>query len=247
LGYFKFIEVNAVSLNQVNIKKHIPNTLTLCNLCLGFLSITESSRGDFVWGALFIFAALIPDFLDGLVARVLKVASPIGKDLDSLADMVSFGLAPAFLIFQFGSNNTELSGTILKYLPVLFAAFAALRLAKFNNDERQSDDFYGLATPSASLFLASLPLIYEQNKFDLGWIAIQSTTLCISIIVLSVLMVSNVRLFSLKVKNLKWRGNEYRYTLLILAVIYFTIFGYWGIPFLIITYLILSLFRNFAE
>lgn len=147
------------------IRNHIPNLITVSNLLLGVLSIVSSSRGELTWAAGFIYLATIPDFLDGMMARLLKVTSAVGKDLDSLADLVSFGVAPAVLFFEL---EIYAGYKWLPYVVLIVPLFAAVRLAKFNNDNRQSDEFYGLPTPSVALFMASWPFLYEYSGLGMG-------------------------------------------------------------------------------
>ncbi len=146
------------------IKKHIPNAITCGNLLCGCLAIVKSFEGDLVWAAYLVGIAAVLDFLDGLAARLLKVSSPIGKDLDSLADMVTFGLVPGIVMFQMISFSNLLYPFdlfhSLKYFAFIIPIFSAIRLAKFNNDTRQSDSFIGLPTPANAMIICSIPLIF---------------------------------------------------------------------------------------
>ncbi len=154
----------------MNIKKHIPNAITCGNLLCGCLAIVKAFEGDLVWAAYLVGIALVLDFFDGFTARLLKVASPIGKDLDSLADMVTFGVVPGIVMFQimsFSHNSlyTFDFGPSLKYFAFAIPVFSAIRLAKFNNDTRQSDSFIGLPTPANAIVICSIPLIFAfQNS-----------------------------------------------------------------------------------
>ncbi|MBI1305054.1 MAG: CDP-diacylglycerol--serine O-phosphatidyltransferase [Bacteroidetes bacterium] len=228
----------------MNLRRHIPNSITLCNLLLGSLSIIFSLKMDVPMAGVLILLATIPDFLDGLAARMLKVTSDIGKDLDSLADMVSFGLAPAILYYQIGEFH---SVGPAKYIVVILPLFAAIRLAKFNNDDRQSEEFYGLPTPSVAIFLAAFPFFIE---FDHSMKASMLSNVWIysSIpVLLSVLMVSEIKLFSLKFKSLSLGENVYRYLLISGAIILFVLLRWTGIPLIILFYILLSLIRNFVR
>lgn len=182
--------------------------------------------------------------MDGLMARMLKVSSDIGKDLDSLADIVSFGVAPAVLMFQF---EHYMGLKWIPYLMMLLPLFAALRLAKFNNDDRQSDEFYGLPTPAVALFVASWPFMVEYDLYHLESILTHKYTFIVMPVLLSLLMVSDLRLFSLKFKSLKLVDNRYRYLLLLLAFVLLVFMRFAAIPIIILCYLVLSISRNFAQ
>jgi CDP-diacylglycerol--serine O-phosphatidyltransferase len=159
------------------LKKHLPNTLTCINLLCGCLALTFIFKGDLVTGAYLVGIAAVADFFDGLLARALRVSSPIGKDLDSLADMVSFGVVPGAITYRlltqaFGSETTAAGfsdpASLLPYLGFVISIFSALRLAKFNNDTRQTTSFIGLPTPACTLVVASLPLILTNDIFGLS-------------------------------------------------------------------------------
>ncbi|MBO6516028.1 MAG: CDP-diacylglycerol--serine O-phosphatidyltransferase [Bacteroidia bacterium] len=223
--------------------KHIPNAITLSNLALGVLSIVCATRNELLWASTFIALATIPDFLDGLVARLLGVSSNVGKDLDSLADLVSFGVAPAIMIIKL--SETYANGWV-QYVAILIPVFGALRLAKFNNDERQTDVFYGLTTTATALWLSSWPFLIEFDQFLPEKVFVQPVLFVVIPIIASVLMVANIKLFSLKFANLSWTENKMRYGFLILCVGYLALFGFLGVSLIILTYLLLSVIRNFA-
>ncbi len=208
------------------------------------LSIICASRHELLWASTFIALATIPDFLDGLVARLLGVSSNVGKDLDSLADLVSFGVAPAIMIFKlqeaYDPNWTQ-------FLAVLIPVFAAIRLAKFNNDERQTDFFYGLTTTATALWLSSWPFLVEYDQFLPDGVFTSRWTFAIVPLLASFLMVANIKLFSFKFKNLKWSENKIRFGFLVLCVGYLALFGFLGVTLIILTYIVLSVIRNFAE
>jgi CDP-diacylglycerol--serine O-phosphatidyltransferase len=170
----------------VNIKKHIPNAITSSNLFCGCLALIKTFEGDLVWAAYLVGIAVILDFFDGFAARMLKVASPIGKDLDSLADMVTFGAVPAFMMYKLidlsyilaftkglapesggsGIWSNYTPNNLVKYAGLIIAVFSALRLAKFNHDKRQTDAFIGLPTPANALFICGFPLIFNRLGFN---------------------------------------------------------------------------------
>ena len=205
--------------------RHLPNALTCCNLLCGALAIIFIKEIDPIW---FVGLAAIFDFLDGFVARMLKVSSPIGKELDSLADMVTFGLLPA--IYWYHLIRTE----PLNYLALFIAVFSALRLAKFNIDERQVDGFIGVPTPANTLFLVTFPYLFP-NKIVPVEVAIPI------VLLFSWLLVSPFRMFALKFKNFKWAGNELRFTFLLAAVLLIAIFQVAGVALTIILYILTSL------
>ncbi len=228
----------------MQIKRHIPNAITLTNLGLGVLSIICSMRHELIWASGFIALATVPDFLDGLVARLLKVTSDIGKDLDSLADMVTFGVAPAIMIF---SLQAQYDTGWIKYVAIVIPLFAALRLAKFNNDTRQSTDFYGLTTTVTALWLSTWPFLIESDPFLPQWLYISPVTFLVIPIFAGCMMVLDVRFFSLKLKNLKWSDNRLQFGFIVLCIGYLSFFYFLGVTLIIFTYIVLSLIRNFVK
>lgn len=216
----------------MNIIRHIPNTITCMNLLCGCIAISLSMQGHPETAAYFIFVAALFDFLDGMSARLLQAYSELGKQLDSLADVVSFGVAPGTIVYSMLVSN--LGDNNLAYVAFLIPVFSALRLAKFNIDTNQKEDFIGLPTPAMGIFVASLPLAYEQ---------VRSPYLFALIILLSGMMVSPLPLFSLKFKSLQWSANLYRYILLILAAVLFSLFNFAAIPAIVFLYVLLSVIR----
>jgi CDP-diacylglycerol---serine O-phosphatidyltransferase len=216
-------------------KKHLPNFLTCCNLLCGSLGIVFLLEDRGVAAAYFVWAACLFDFFDGFSARALKVASPIGKELDSLADVISFGLLPAMVMYKLIAAST--TSDALPYLGLMIAVFSAIRLAIFNIDETQRDSFKGLNTPANSLFITSLPLIQPQVGDWLyhTWVLIAITT------VFSFLLVSRIEIFALKFKNFRWAENRVRFTFLILSVLLLATLQVLAIPLIIILYIVLSL------
>ncbi len=194
----------------------LPNTLTLCNLLCGCMATGAAFHAHFEWAFCMIILGAVFDFFDGMVARLLGVSSPIGKELDSLADVVTFGVAPSAMVFQlygmvvYPSWLAPLS-SYLPYAGLLIAAFSALRLAKFNLDTRQATSFIGLPTPANALFWSSLivgqlPWLMSA-RFNAVWLFLFEMMFCL-------LLVAEVPLFALKFKNLKWTGNQLRYIFL---------------------------------
>jgi len=185
--------------------------------------------------AYFVWAAGIFDFFDGFAARWLKSTSSIGKELDSLADVVSFGVLPALVMYKLIESATE--STYLPYIAFLIAICSALRLAIFNVDESQIDSFKGLNTPSNAIFITSLPLVVTE----MGPWLYQSWTLVTITVVFSLLMVSRIDFFAFKFKNFSWRENKIRFTFLLLSVLLVVAFQFVAIPLIIILYIVLSL------
>ena len=232
--------------------RYIPNILTCLNLALGCLALIYIFDGKMYFAAIIIGIAAILDLADGMLARLLNAQTAIGKDLDSLADMVSFGVVPSIVIFMFMAESPNLpilfSNIWLMATPAfLIAVFSALRLAKFNNDKSQSDSFSGLPTPANAIFFLSLPLVLKYgSELSPIYKAIELITedyysLLALTILSSALLVSNITLFSLKFKNLKLKENLTRYIFLTISVIMLLILFTEAIPLIVIFYLILSL------
>jgi len=227
-------------------KKHIPNLLTCCNALLGSLSIVFAFKGFLETAALLILCAAIFDFFDGFAARLLNAKSAIGVDLDSLADVISFGLAPAVILFiwmEFCFTNLppELQFfplTLLPYFAFIIVPFSAYRLAKFNNDERQQHEFYGLATPANAFFIAFLPFAADKLPLlDNFW-----ALLCLTFI-FSILLVLEFPMFSLKFSTYSFKKNLIRYLFLLLSVILLIAFQLAAFPIIILLYIFISLIQ----
>lgn len=214
-------------------KKHIPNFITCLNLFSGCIAITFAFKGDLELAGYFIFASALFDFFDGLAARTLKAFSPLGADLDSLADVVSFGVAPGVIIYQLMTAAT--ANEFLPYIGYLLPVFGALRLARFNIDTNQSENFLGLPIPAAGIFVAAIPMAYEFPSM---------AVLISVVIILSAMMVSTITLFSLKFKNLSWADNHFKYYLILAAVLLLPFFKFAAIPSIIGLYIGLSVLKN---
>lgn len=227
-------------------KRHLPNALTCLNLLCGCLALTFIFRGELVTGAYLVGAAAVADFFDGLLARALRVSSPIGKDLDSLADMVSFGVVPGALMFKLlgmaeGAAASYLAfAAVLPFGAFLITIFSALRLAKFNNDTRQTTSFIGLPTPACTLVVAALPLILAGNELGLHALILNPWLLLGLTVVLSGLLVAELPLFALKFKNLRWRGNRRRLIFVGLALGLVGWLRAAGVPLAVLLYVLLS-------
>ena len=215
--------------------RHIPNLLTSCNLICGCLGVVFVLEGRAFPAAYFVWIACVFDFLDGFAARMLKINSPIGKELDSLADMVSFGLLPSLVVYKMMMSTG--APDYLPYFAFSIAVFSALRLAIFNVDERQSDSFRGLPTPANALMITALPLLTGifAEFLQLSWVLVSITILS------SYLMVSGIELFALKFKNFSWQDNKIRFTFLLLSVLLLAILQFAAIPLIILLYIALSL------
>ncbi|MDR1683759.1 MAG: CDP-diacylglycerol--serine O-phosphatidyltransferase [Candidatus Symbiothrix sp.] len=228
------------------LKKYIPNTITCLNLFSGCLACVMVLRFDQLSGAFyFIILAAIFDFCDGLAARYLKAYSNIGAELDSLADVVSFGVAPGTMIYSYLDAITN--GNPIAFIGFLLPVFGALRLAKFNIDTRQTTSFLGLPIPASALFWASLlPVIQPYSEANPI-----ICTMVVSILLLAFggLMVSEIPMFSLKFKNLRWKDNQYPFILIILSAVYIVFFAIAGkiilsISFIILTYILMSILQK---
>jgi CDP-diacylglycerol---serine O-phosphatidyltransferase len=249
--------------------KQIPNLFTLLNLVFGCLAIifilqtgetlVTQNEGAWVaqlpekiwWGSICIGIAGIVDFLDGFVARLFKAESTMGKELDSLADIVSFGVAPGLILYQllrisYISGESGLDTTLWALLPaLLFPCAGAYRLARFNTDTRQQFGFRGVPIPAAGLVVASLPLILLYDYFGLASTLINKWLLYTIIIVLSYLMVSNLSLMALKFKDFSLQNNLPKVILIVLAIIAAVFLQWLAVPVIFILYIVLSLaFKN---
>lgn len=231
-----------------NIIQQIPNTLTLLNLLCGSLAVLLALRGYLQEGAILVSLGFVFDLFDGMAARLLKAHSPLGKELDSLADLITFGLAPAALLFgiqeQLGEGGPfsllQPAGTIIfRLIPFLLPVFAGLRLAKFNIDERQSHQFIGLPSPANGLMVLALPLVMycQPSSFLNAWLDNDLFVPLYSVIV-SYLMVSPLRLYSMKIHGFGFRQNKYTYLFVAIAVSLIVIFGYTGLFITIPVYLL---------
>ncbi|TVP53014.1 MAG: CDP-diacylglycerol--serine O-phosphatidyltransferase [Mongoliibacter sp.] len=228
----------------MNIKKHIPNALTSLNLLSGMMGIVFVLNGKIEWGAYLIFIAALFDFLDGFVARILKVHSEIGKQLDSLADLVTFGVLPSFILFQMVAENS--SAVFLPYITLVVGVFSALRLAKFNVDTRQTDRFIGVPTPANALLISTLPFFIQ--KFDsIGAIISRPESLIALSIVMSLLLVAEIPLIALKFKSFAVKENVFRYLTLLIGLICIVTLGLAGIPLVIISYIVLSVLEGLSS
>lgn len=252
--------------------KQIPNLFTLLNLFLGvtaIIFILQTGQAivfinefgysvvdlpeKITWGSILIFCAAGVDFLDGFLARLFKATSPMGKQLDSLSDVVSFGVAPSLIMYQllritYAQQKDGLDISIAFLLPaLLIAGAAAWRLAKFNLDESQQFSFKGLPTPAAGLFIASLPLILQtpSETYNIADYVINKWVLYLVILVISFLMISNLPLMSFKFKDVSLKNNLPKYLLLAVGIVSAILLKWMAVPILLVAYVIVSLlFKN---
>lgn len=231
----------------------VPNTITALNLVCGSLAVFFAVDGQLGWAAIFIFAAAVFDFLDGFSARLLKAYSSIGKELDSLADTVSFGLAPAAIVFTmleitlFGKNQpiqeieANWSQWILLFTSLIIPVAGAFRLAKFNTDTRQTEQFLGMPIPANAIFFASLALILELGtRQNVVSVILNRYTILAAIFCCSFLMVSELPMFNLKFKNLKLKENALRFLFLGITLLMLLFLQIYALPLIIIWYVLLS-------
>ncbi len=222
-------------------KAWIPNLLTLLNLFCGCLAIVYALNGDLYYVPYLVLIAAFADFFDGFVARWLKVSSSLGLQLDSLADMVTFGVVPGVVLFELLKQSYPPETSILYLAPAfIFTLFAAIRLAKFNIDTRQTDGFLGLPTPSSTLLIISLAYIADTNYMGLQVYLLQPLFLYLLTIVLSWMMVAEFPLFSMKFKSVGWYGNETRFIFMLLGFSLLGIMGFASAPPTIVLYFLLS-------
>ena len=226
-------------------KKHIPNFITCLNLFSGCVGIVFAFKGELTIASYAILISAVFDFFDGMVARLLKAYSDIGKELDSLADVVSFGVLPSVIIYQLFLQSPQV-GSVSPFLNMsafLIAVFSALRLAKFNIDERQSENFIGLPTPANAMLIASLPMILIQDNWFLTAYILNPFFLFIFTLGMSILLVTEIPLISLKFKSLNFNDNLFRYILVISSIVLVLIFKFAAVPMIVFIYILLSLIQ----
>ena len=242
----------------MNIKRSIPNIFTLLNLLSGTIAVIFAVQGQLVIAAYLVFLGIFFDFFDGFFARLLNVQGELGKQLDSLADVVTSGVVPGIVLFQLlkSKNAIEIFNTEIvswqtnevEFLPFIGLAVTlavAYRLAKFNIDERQTSSFIGLPTPAAALVVLSLPLILEYSAFETASVIIQNKWFLILLTaILCYLMNAEIPLFSLKFKNYTWKDSKVKFIFIMLTAILLVIFQFIAIPLVILLYVFISLLTN---
>ncbi len=241
---------------MMTLKKQIPNILTLLNLLSGTIAVIFAVNNELELAAYLVFLGIFFDFFDGFAARLLNVQGELGKQLDSLADVVTSGVVPGIVMYKLlqTKNSIELFNTeivswksqeveLVPFFGLLITLAAAYRLAKFNIDERQTSSFIGLPTPAAALVVLSLPLIINYSSFDFATNLIEDKWFLIGItVVLSILMNAEIPLFSLKFKDYSWKKNKVKYVFLILTVVLVIGLQFIAIPLVILLYILLSIF-----
>jgi CDP-diacylglycerol--serine O-phosphatidyltransferase len=238
----------------MRIRNNIPNGITACNLLAGCIGIVLMQEGALLYASIAILAAGLFDLLDGLVARAIGAASSIGGELDSLADLVSFGVLPSLIAFRYlAASSWGETFPLLPYATFLIAIFAAVRLAIFNLDSEQSEAFKGVPVPANALFWCGIPLagaqidgfgtpsvgkeVFEASIF--AFLVHPAFVLSMTLL-FSALMVAPLRATSFKFKHFAWKGNESRYILILAVLILFPLFRFKALPFLVLLYPILS-------
>lgn len=231
-------------------KKHIPNALTLANLLAGCVAVVCLLYQHYSAAIILLLAGGLADFADGFVARMLKVQSAIGRELDSLADMVSFGLAPGLMLYMMLQNGSGAEATEV-YLPglpaFLLTGASALRLAKFNIDSRQTDQFLGLPTPAATMLVVGLLLWHQHDLWGSSvWLS-QPASVYVLVAVLSWLLLSELPMFSFKFKKAGWQGNEIRIIFAAAALVSLLLAGVLALAPLVLGYIFLNMVRYFFK
>ncbi|WP_423129124.1 CDP-alcohol phosphatidyltransferase family protein [Gaoshiqia sp. Z1-71] len=243
--------------NIRNLFYWVPNFITALNLATGCVAVFLGIEGQLGWAAVCIGAAAVFDFLDGLAARLLGTYSEIGKQLDSLADLISFGLAPAAILmtmlelamFRVNRPIAEIQANPLQWIflfsVVLVPVSGAFRLAKFNLDTRQSENFLGLPIPANALFYAALALVLDLGTNTLvSQLILNRFNLLTVMVALSALMISEIPMFSMKFKHLKWQGNQVRFLFAGLCLLLLATLQLYALPLLIISYILIGLLQK---
>ena len=231
----------------MNIKKHIPNIITLLNLFCGCIALVFASKSNFEMTFYFVCLGIFFDFFDGFFARLFHVSSPLGLQLDSLADMVTSGVVPGMVMFSLlqKSQNSGTPFIILPYLGFILTLGSCYRLANFNIDTRQTDSFIGLPTPANTLFIISLPLVLKYSDSLMVLEIVSNPLVLLAITIFSAYILNaEIPLFSLKIKDFTFQKNALQIVFLILSVLLLFFFQYMGIPLIIISYVLLSVVNN---
>ena len=222
-------------------KKHIPNTITCCNLISGCIATYWAFQSDYRMALLFVVIGAVFDFFDGMSARLLGVSSPIGKELDSLADCITFGFAPSAIVFSYLTPLTSPHSPLIAFLAFIMAAFSGLRLAKFNLDERQAMGFIGLPTPANALFWGALITGSCEGLCSLPY---APYLILLGTFISCYLLVAEIPMFALKFKHWGWKGNEIKYIFLLTCIPLLAFLGISGLAAIIAWYIILSVTTN---
>lgn len=237
----------------IDLSRHIPNIITTCNLALGVLAVFMAFENQLLFASWLILICAVLDFLDGFLARILNASSALGKQLDSFADLISFGMAPAAItyklmefslqgdIFSSGIQEMNLPERLFLLSPILIVLFSAMRLAEFNV-QGDSPVFRGLATPATAIFIAGLCMALILNMgSQLAAFMLRPLAIFLVIVITSLLMVSRISMFSLKFQDFQWKGNQIRYIFLAVCCILLIILQEIALPVIILFYLLLSI------
>lgn len=231
----------------MNFKKHIPNIITLLNLFCGCIALVFASQLNFEWTFYFVCLGIFFDFFDGFFARLFKVSSPLGLQLDSLADMVTSGVVPGFVMYHLfqKSQNPESDFVFLPFLGFIITLGACYRLANFNIDTRQTDSFIGLPTPANTLFIISLPLVLDYSDSIITFEILTNQLILLTItLISSYMMNAEIPLFSLKIKDFTFKKNALQIVFLGVSVLLLVFFQYLGVALTILSYVLLSVITN---
>ena len=239
----------------MNIQKHIPNTITLLNLLSGIIAVFYAVFGELELAGVFVVLGIVFDFFDGFAARIFNVQGELGKQLDSLADMVTSGLVPGIILFQLilrATTNSSIENLFQKdcfeffpFLGLLVTLASAYRLAKFNIDTRQSTSFIGVPTPANTLLIISLPWILAYSEIHFFTTILQNAYVLIGLSVLcSYLLNAEIPLFALKFKNYSWKDNNYKFIFLGTSVVLLISLQFIAIPLVILLYVLVSIWNN---
>ena len=242
--YIKFVNFESINLEKMNIKKQIPNLITLLNLFCGCIAVVFVSDSNFEMAFYFVCLGIFLDFFDGFFARLFKVSSPLGLQLDSLADMVTSGVVPGYVMFMMMENCSN-PNHYFSFFGFIITLGSCYRLANFNIDARQTDSFIGLPTPANALFILSLPLVlkYSDSLFALEILTNQWVLLIISLVSAYILN-AEIPLFSLKIKNFTFAKYKLQISFLVLSIFVLVFFQFMGIPLIITAYVLLSVVNN---
>ncbi len=232
---------------HMNIKKHVPNFITLLNLLSGCIALIFAMELNFEMAFFFVSLGIFLDFFDGFFARLFKVSSPLGLQLDSLADMVTSGVVPGFIMVTMLSDGNNISATSwAPYLGFIITLASCYRLANFNIDTRQTDSFIGLPTPANALLILSLPLILQNNPPEIIHILLKNPYFLLAVTAFSAFILNaEIPLFSLKIKEFNFAKNKLQILFLTTSVVFLFVFQYLAIPMIILFYILLSVVNNY--
>lgn len=231
----------------MNIKKHIPNIITLINLFCGCIAVVFVGENQFEMAFLFVSLGIFFDFFDGFFARLFNVSGPLGLQLDSLADMVTSGVVPGFVMYNMFVNSGHEFGTstLIPFLGFIITLGSCYRLANFNIDTNQTDSFIGLPTPANALFILSLPLVVKfSNSLVILEILTNQSILLLITLCSAYILNAKIPLFSLKIKKFNWKENALQIGFLLISTLLLLLLQYLAIPLIIITYVLLSVGNN---